>query len=393
MNDEPQASTGPPLEGLKVLDLSRVLTGPFASMILGDLGASVVKVEPPTGDETRQWGPPFLANGDGTADSTYFMSVNRNKKSVALDLKNEADLDLLWELIEDADVLIENYRPGVASRLGLGPAELWKRNAKLVILSITGFGHDGPDRDRGGYDQIAQAESGIMSLTGTSPDQPTKVGVPLGDLSAGMFGIIGVLAALRNRERTGRGDVVRTSLLASLTGLHAFQGTRYLLGGQVPRANGNHHPTVSPYGGYPCSDGEVQIAVGSQKLWTAFARYLGVDPDDARFADNGLRVVHRPELDALICARFETSTADEVLVALTAAGVPSGKVRSLDEVYASDQVASQGMVASVEHPRHGALRLTGTPIRFDVAGGMEHSPPPDLDEHGLAVRASPRTAW
>jgi formyl-CoA transferase len=260
-----------PLTGFVVIDLTRALAGPHAAMMLGDLGARVIKVESPgTGDDTRGWGPPFVAPEPGpdgatsTRESTYFLSCNRNKESIALDLKSDDGRTVLQKLVERADVLLENFRPGVLDRLGFSAARLHELNPRLVILSISGFGHDGPEGGRPGYDQIAQGEAGIMSLTGSNPDDPQRVGVPIGDLLAGMYGVYGVLAALLERERTGRGQVVRTSLLAGLVGVHAFQGTRYTVAGEVGRAVGNHHPSIAPYGLYRCRDGAVQTAAGAR---------------------------------------------------------------------------------------------------------------------------------
>lgn len=254
----PRSDAGP-LDGLVVLDLSRALAGPHAAMLLGDLGARVVKVENPDGgDDSRGWGPPFVGDGE----STYFMSCNRNKESIALDLKAPDDLDLLARLVTRADVLVENFRPGTMDRLGLGNDRLLELNPRLVVLSISGFGHDGPEAGRAGYDQIAQGEAGLMSLTGPSPDDPQRVGVPISDLLAGLYGITGVLAALAERERTGRGQVVRTSLLAATVGVHAFHGTGWTVAGEIGRARGNHHPSITPYGMFRCLGGHVQLSCG-----------------------------------------------------------------------------------------------------------------------------------
>src|SRR5690242_9807478 len=287
-----------PLEGVLVVDLTRALAGPHAAMMLGDLGARVIKVESPgSGDDTRGWGPPFV-QPEGRPDladrqSTYFLSTNRNKESIALDLKDDGDKTVLTELLRRADVLLENFRPGTLARLGFGTDVLAELNPRLVTLSISGFGHDGPEGGRAGYDQIAQGEGGLMSLTGPAPDEPQKVGVPIGDLLAGMYGAYGVLAALLERERTGRGQVVRTSLLAAIVGVHAFQGTRYTVAGEVGRAGGNHHPSIVPYGLYHCRDGAVQIAAGSEGLWRRLCAGFGLDPEAAGMATNAERVAHR----------------------------------------------------------------------------------------------------
>jgi crotonobetainyl-CoA:carnitine CoA-transferase CaiB-like acyl-CoA transferase len=381
------------LDGLLVVDLTRALAGPHATMMLGDLGARVVKVEAPgTGDDTRSWGPPFLQPEGAARESSYFLSANRNKESVALDLKDDADRQVLLALVDEADVLVENFRTGVLERLGLGADSLVQRNPRLVVLSISGFGHDGPEGGRAGYDQIAQGEAGLMSLTGPAPDEPQKVGVPIGDLLAGMYGAYGVLAALHERHRTGRGQVVRTSLLASIVGVHAFQGTRWTVAGEVGRAQGNHHPSISPYGLFRCRDGAVQIALGSEGLWRRFCVGFGLDPDAEGIATNPERVARREEVIALVEEAFAEWDAADLLARLDELGVPSGKVRALDEVYAWDQTRSQGLLLQVEHPTLGSITLPGPPLRFFDADGTEitprdHTAPPLLDADGAAVRA------
>ncbi|MFT4081662.1 MAG: CoA transferase [Nocardioides sp.] len=383
-----------PLDDIVVVDLSRALAGPHATMMLGDLGARVIKIEAPgRGDDTRGWGPPFVAPEDAPADreSTYFLSANRNKESIALDLKAEADLAVLHGLIRRADVLVENFRTGVMERLGLGAADLAELNPRLVVLSITGFGHDGPEGGRAGYDQIAQGEGGLMSLTGSGPEDPQKFGTPICDLLSGMYGAYGVLAALHERERTGRGQVVRTSLLAAAVGVHAFQGTRWTVAGEVGRAAGNHHASISPYGLFRCADGAVQIAVGSEALWQRFCAAFGLDPAAQGFATNPDRVERREEVIALVEGVFATWKATDLLDRLAEVGIPAGKVRSIDEVYAWDQTHSQGLVIDVDHATLGPLRLPGPPLRFFGADGVErtrtdHRPPPILDADADPIR-------
>jgi crotonobetainyl-CoA:carnitine CoA-transferase CaiB-like acyl-CoA transferase len=379
------------LSDVTVVDLTRALAGPHGAMMFADLGARVIKVETPQGgDDSRGWGPPFVGDPKDR-DSTYFMSCNRNKESVTADLKSDEGRDLLRRLVKHADVLCENFRPGVLDRLGFSVEELHEINPGLVIMSITGFGHDGPEGGRAGYDQIAQGEAGLMSLTGPDPEEPTKVGVPIGDLLAGMYGAFGVLAALLERNRTGRGQVVRTSLLAAIVGVHAFQGTRYTVAGDVPRAIGNHHPAIAPYGLFHTATAPVQVAVGSEGLWRRFAPVADIDVDDPRFADNAERVAHRDDLIAAIEQTFTKAPADEWLAKLAEAGVPAGKVRTLDDVFGWEQTLSQGLLVDVEHPVGGALQLPGPPLRFDDnahAGGRErHLPPPRLGEHDESVRA------
>jgi crotonobetainyl-CoA:carnitine CoA-transferase CaiB-like acyl-CoA transferase len=380
-----------PLDGVTVVDLSRALAGPHATMMLGDLGARVIKVEAPgTGDDTRSWGPPFVGPEDDPV-STYFLSCNRNKESITLDLKSADGKEMLSRLVARSDVLVENFRPGVLDRLGFPVARLHELNPGLVVLSITGFGHDGPQGGRAGYDQIAQGEAGLMSVTGPGPDEPTRIGVPIGDLLAGMYGAYGVVAALHERTATGRGRVVRTSLLAAIVGVHAFQGTRYTVAGEVPLAQGNHHPSLAPYGAFRCKDAILQVAVGSEGLWRTFAPIVGLDPADARFSHNALRVAHRPELIELINAAFADRTVDELLAVLAEAGVPAGEVRTLDRVYGWEQTRSQGLLLDVEHPTLGPITLPGPPLRFDDAplpgGRDQHLPPPRLGQHNESVRA------
>jgi crotonobetainyl-CoA:carnitine CoA-transferase CaiB-like acyl-CoA transferase len=375
----------PPLADLLVLDLSRVVTGPYAAMMLGDLGARVIKVERPEGDDTRQWGPPFVGP-EGRRESTYFLSVNRNKESIVLDLKRAEDVGVVERLVERADVVVENFRPGVLDRLGLGHERLLELNRRLVVLSITGFGHDGPEAQRPGYDQILQGEAGLMGFTGP-PGEPTKVGVPIADLLAGMFGAYGVLAALRERDRGGGGQVVRTSLLAGVVATHSYQGGRYLIGGEVPEPGGNRHPSIAPYRTYECSDGVIQVGVANEPIWRRFAALLELDADDPRFATNSARMEHSDALDPLIGARLASDTAAVWLERFREHGIPAGEVRSLDQVYASPQVRSQGLIVETEHPTLGSIRTPGPPLRFDRSDTRDHTAPPTLGEHSEAIRA------
>lgn len=376
-----------PLSDVLVLDLTRALAGPHAAMMLGDLGARVIKVESPTGDDTRSWGPPFVGPEE-TRESTYFLSANRNKESLTLDLKDPADQELLAELVARADVLMENFRVGVLDRLGFPVARLHELNPRLVVLSITGFGHDGPEAKRAGYDQIAQGEGGLMSITGTA--QPTKVGVPIADLLAGMNGAYGVVAALHERNRTGRGRVVHTSLLAGMVGVHAFQGTRWTVAGEVPGLAGDHHPSIAPYGMFATGSAPIQIACGSEGLWRRLGEAIGLDPAEPRFATNPERVANRDALIKAIEDVFADQPAEHWLELLAGAGVPSGKVRTLDDVYDWEQTRSQGLLLSVEHPTLGTLDLPGSPLRFDDnahSGGREdHAAPPTLGQHNEAIR-------
>jgi formyl-CoA transferase len=355
-------------------------------MLLGDLGAEVIKVERPgTGDDTRHWGPPFVPAGEG-AESTYFLSVNRGKRSVAIDLKDPGERGFVEALVRWADVLIENFRPGVMDRLGLGDDRLAELNPRLVRLAISGFGERGPDSDRVGYDQILQAEGGVMSLTGTAASREVKVGVPIADVSAGLFGVIGVLGALVERERSGLGQRVSTSLLAAQIGIHTFQATRYLIGGEVPGLSGNHHPTVAPYGVFEAADGPLVIAVGNEDIWRRFAPLAGLDPADIRYATNALRLGNLAGLHQIMNARLATGTVADWLDRLRRAGVPAGELKTLDRVYESEQARAGDLIWEVDHRRLGGIRLPGNPVHYSRSPLSPGLPPPSLGEHTDELR-------
>ena len=383
-----------PLHGLMVVDLTRALAGPHAAMMLGDLGADVVKVENPDGgDDTRGWGPPFIEPAGGDRESTYFLCANRNKKSVTLDLKEEAGKAALRALIARADVLMENFRPGVLDRLGFSQQRLAEINPRLVVLAISGFGHDGPEAGRAGYDQIAQGEAGLMSVTGSGPTDLQRVGVPIADLLAGMYGAFGVLAALQERERTGLGQVVRASLLAAVVGVHAFQGTKWTVAGEVGEAAGNHHPSISPYGLFDTADGAVQIAVGSEGLWKRFCEGFGLDPETPGMATNPQRVANSKRVKDMVQSAFALYGTDELLAKLDRIGVPAGRIRTIREVYEWEQTQSQGLLIDVEHATLGTVTLPGPPLRFFDPNGAEltrrrHTAPPVLGADNDLIAAT-----
>ncbi|MBB5131096.1 crotonobetainyl-CoA:carnitine CoA-transferase CaiB-like acyl-CoA transferase [Thermocatellispora tengchongensis] len=338
---------------------------------------------PAGGDESRGWGPPFV--GPEQDISTYFLSANRNKQSVAVDMKTDEGKALVERLVRQSDVLIENFRSGVLDRLGFPVERLRELNPRLVVLSITGFGHDGPEGGRPGYDQIAQGEAGLMSLTGPSPDEPYRVGASIGDVLAGMYGAYGVLAALHERARTGKGAVVRTSLLAAITGVHAYHGTAWTVGGQVPRANGNHHASIAPYGAFRCADGMVQIAAANDALWRKVATLLDIDPDLPQYATNRDRFAHRDDLIRDMETALAKHDRAHWLAELDRLGVPAGAIRSIDEVYEWEQTRSQGLVVEVDHPVLGTISLPGPPLRFDGAPPFPHTAPPALGQHNDEV--------
>jgi len=375
-----------PLAGIHVLDLSRVLAGPYAAMILGDLGAEVIKVEQPgSGDDTRKWGPPFIETPDGP-ESTYFLSANRNKRSVTVDLKDPDERSFIEKMVNWADVIIENFRPGVMDRLGLGDAVLEALNPSLVRLSISGFGDDGPESRRVGYDHILQAEGGLMSITGAPEGPMVKVGVPIADITAALYGVIGILAGLLERGSSGRGQRVSTSLLAGQIGLHTFQGTRYLVAGEVPPPSGNQHPTVCPYGVFSASDAPIVIAVGNDAIWRRFAPLVGIDPSLEIFSTNAQRIASQRELNELMTPGLLAHTVAQWLVLFDEAGVPAGQVKTIDQVYDTEQVRQQGLVWTGEHTTLGKIELPGSPLRYGRSTVSMRLAPPVLGEHSTRIR-------
>ena len=378
--DPPSPPRRPPLEGILVADFSRVLAGPLAAMVLGDLGAEVIKVERPSGDDTRSWGPPWAP--DGT--STYYQSVNRNKRSVVLDLAEAGDRDLAAALIERADVLIENFRPGTLERFGLG--EEWARaaNPRLVSCSLTGFG-SGAGAALPGYDLLIQAVGGLMSVTGQADGPPTKVGVALVDVIAGLFASVAILAALREREHSGRGQRAEVSLLGSLLGALVNQASGFLGAGVIPARMGNRHPSIAPYESFAAADGELVVAVGNDRQFEALCRVLGCGAlaADARFATNAARVEHREELGDALAPLFAARARAELATMLNAAGVPCGPVNDLREAFA--MAASLGLPAIVELAQ--GVRTVASPISLaDTPVGYRRVPPA-LGADDAAVRA------
>ena len=366
-----------PLEGLRVLDLTHALAGPYCTMLLGDLGADVIKIEPPgEGDHSRSWGPPFV-NGE----SAYFLSVNRNKRSVALDLKSKPGREAAVELALASDVVVENFRPGAAARLGVGPEELRGRKPALVYASISGFGQDRPTL--AGYDQIAQGTSGLMSITGAPGGAPTKVGVPVGDIVAGMFACHAVLAALLERQRTGAGRAIDVALNDSLLALHTYQAGRYFATGEPPGREGNHHPTIAPYGMFATRDGHLNIAVGSDSQYRRFCEALEASElaDDPRFTSNAQRQQARAELTIEIERRLTRRTTGEWLARMEAAGIPAGPIHDLEAAFSDPVAVARCMRVDVEHPAAGTIGQVGSPWKLDGASSPIRRPPPTLGQH------------
>ncbi|WDD91238.1 CoA transferase [Burkholderia sp. FERM BP-3421] len=375
------------LQGIKVVDLSRALSGPFCSMSLADLGADVIKVEPgPSGDMSRSWGP------FDRGVSTYYLSCNRNKRGICVDFRHPDGLAAVRRLIRDADVVIENFRPGTLDAMGLGYDTLSADNPRLVLGSITAFGAHGPLRDWPGFDQIAQGYTGLMSLTGFADGEPTRTGTAIGDLSSGMWLTTAIVAALFERTHTGRGRQVGTSLLESLVGLLSVHGQRYLSLGEVPRRTGNAHAVIAPYGVFETADGPLNLAPITTDMWRRLCEVLDLRGlvDDPRFATNESRVAHRDALKALLETRLRTRGKREWTACFVAAGLPAGPIHTLDEVFGDPQVAHCQLVDTLDHPTLGALRQVVTPLATpadDSTGGAarRRRAPPELGEHTVEV--------
>ncbi|HKF77406.1 MAG TPA: CoA transferase [Candidatus Dormibacteraeota bacterium] len=374
--------SGPlPLDGIRVLDLTHALAGPYCTLLLGDLGADVIKVEPPgEGDHARRWGPPFIHG-----ESAYFLSVNRNKRSVALDLKTEAGLAAAVELALASDVLVENFRPGTAARLGLGWDVLHERRPGLVYASISGFGQGRPAL--AGYDQIAQGTSGLMSITGEAGQQPTKVGVPVGDIAAGMFAAHAILAALVERARTGVGRYIDVALNDALLALLTYQAGRYFATGVPPGREGNHHPTIAPYGTFATRDGHLNLAVGSDDQYRRFCEALQAPElaTDPRFATNSDRQAGRAELTIEIERRLTRRTTGEWLARLEATGIPAGPILDLDVAFSDPVAVERQMRVDIEHPVAGRIGQVGAPWKLDGMSSPMRLAPPLLGEHTAEV--------
>jgi crotonobetainyl-CoA:carnitine CoA-transferase CaiB-like acyl-CoA transferase len=368
------------LEGVRVLDLSRMLAGPYGTLLLADMGAEVIKVEEPDGgDPMRVMGPPFLADGE----SAYFLAVNRSKQSVVLDLTRPAGRGVFLDLAARADVVWENFRPGVTTRLGVDYAALTAVNPRLVMCSISAYGQDGPYRDWPAFDLALQAMGGGMSLTGPEGGPPVRMGLPMGDLAGGIFGAFAVAGALFRRERTGRGAHVDLSLLDCQVSLLTYLAQYFWTDGRVPGPLGSGHASVVPYGALATADGHLIVAVLAEKFWNAFCQAVEREAwaRDPRFAANHARVANRRLLMAMVEEVFATRTTAEWLERLRARGVPAAPIQTVDEVLADPQVRHRRMVVDLAHPRHGTLPTLGTPLKVDGARDLVPAPPPGLGEH------------
>lgn len=369
-----------PLAGLKVVELARILAGPWAGQTFADLGAEVVKVESPDGDDTRHWGPPFVANPDGGRDAAYFHACNRGKTSVVADFADPADLAAVNALIAGADVVIENFKVGGLARFGLDYTSLAPAHPRLVYCSITGFGQDGPYAPRAGYDFIVQGMSGIMDLTGEPSAAPQKIGVAFADIMTGLYAVIAIQAALHMRERTGRGQHIDMALLDTMTGVLANQAMNFFASGVSPTRVGNAHMNVCPYAVFPCADGWFILAVGNDAQFRRFCAIAGLRDDDPRYATNALRLEHREPLFAEIEAATRRFTQADILARLEAAGVPAGPINTVEQAFADPQVIARGMRIDAARPDGSTIPGVRTPIRFSEATLVTDRAAPELGQ-------------
>ncbi|MGB1251827.1 MAG: CaiB/BaiF CoA transferase family protein [Candidatus Promineifilaceae bacterium] len=366
------------LEGIRVVDLTRVLTGPFCAMMLGDMGADIIKVERKgSGDDTRKWGPPFVED-----ESAYFLSINRNKRSITLNLKSEEGKQVLWELIEGADVVLENFRPGTMARFGFDYEAVKARKPDIVYCSISGFGQEGPASGLTAYDLIVQGMSGVMSVTGP-PEMPTKFGVPTADLTAGMFAAYGIMGALFHRLRSGEGQYIDTSMLGGQVAILSYHAGMYLNTGRVPKSTWNAHGIVGPYQTFRAKDGYVNMAVGNDGIWQRFCAAMGLDELGANetYALNGGRMANLPALITEIEAAFGERNSAEILATLAQAGVPAGPILNIDEVFDHPQAEYYQLRQQVEHATLGQINQIGFPYTFSATPPVIRRPPPTLGQH------------
>ena len=368
-----------PLAGMRVLDFSRALTGPYCTQMLGDMGADIIKIEQPEiGDNSRAWGPPFEGG-----ESSYYLSVNRNKRSLTINMRHPDAALILSRLVSNADILIENFVPGTLERMGFGYAECATLRPDIIYCSISGFGQVGPDRNRAAYDQIAQGLGGLMSVTGEPDGAPMRVGIAIADLVAGMHAAYAVMVAAFHRQNTGEGQYIDTSLLSGQLAIMTYQAARYFATGTAPKTSGNHHPTISPYGVYQAADAWFNLAVGSDDLWRRFCDALRLADlkTDERFRTNRQRSENRPALNDLLAPVFAQLTVAQIEAILAPVGIPIGAVRDLAAAFEDPQVAALDLIQTIQHPTAGAVKVVGPPYRFSKTPGTIRRHPPLLGEH------------
>jgi crotonobetainyl-CoA:carnitine CoA-transferase CaiB-like acyl-CoA transferase len=366
-----------PLKGIRVIDLTRILSGPYCTMTLGDLGAEVIKIEAPNGDDTRQWGPPFVEG-----ESAYYLSVNRNKKSIVLNLKEEKGKEIFFKLITDADVVVENFRPGTLEKLGIHYEILKQYNPGIILASISGFGQTGTYAQKPGYDILAQGMGGLMSVTGEPGRRPVKAGFSIADVGTGMWAAFGVLVALYERNRSGEGQWIDTSLLDTIVSWQTYLAGNYFASGNNPLPLGDAHPNIVPYQGFEAIDGHIIIAVGNDSLWKKFINVIGLNSlKDEKYATNPQRVKHRTELIGLLEEVFQTKKVEEWITILEGAKIPCGPVNKMSDILSDPHLIEREMVVEQEHPIIGTIKMLGTPVKFSRTPGGIKSVPPQLGEH------------
>lgn len=370
-----------PLKGLKVLDLSRVLAGPYCTMMLADFGADVIKIEPPVGDDSRAFGP-FVGK-----ESAYFMSLNRNKRSMVLDFKNQKHIDVFKEMVAKADVVVENYRPGTMEKFGLSYDVLKEINPALIYAACSGFGRTGPYALKPAYDIIVQAMGGIMSITGEGKDSPTRVGASVGDVIAGMFTAYGVMMALYHREKTGKGQLVDVAMLDCQVAVLENAIARYVTSGEVPVPLGNRHPSITPFSAFTAKDGQVIVGAGNDRLWTKLCNVLNMPEllSDERFKNNGERTKHFHELHAIMNSVLVNKTIDEWIAVLEEAGIPCAPINNIERILKDPQVKARDMIVEVEHPIAGHLKMPGVPVKLSETPGAIHTHAPLLGHDVNAI--------
>jgi crotonobetainyl-CoA:carnitine CoA-transferase CaiB-like acyl-CoA transferase len=378
------AQQPPPLKGIRVLDLTRIIAGPYCAMVLGDLGAEVIKIEQPKiGDESRAWGPPWV----GETVSAYFTAINRNKKSLTLNFKHPQGIDIFKRLVKNSDVVLENFRPGTMDELGIGYEVLREINPRIVYCDMTGYGTDGPYRDKPGVDVIVSAIGGLMAITGSSEGEPVKVGVPLTDVLTGIYSFGAIASALFLREQTGMGQRISTNLLAIQLATLINIGANYLVGGIIPKRWGSAHPNIVPYEAHQAKDGYLIFGIINERMWKSLCDLPGFEDlkNDLRFIDNGKRIQNRKALMENLDRKISTKTIDEWIPIFDQAGIPCGPVNTFDRVFKDPQVLHAGLVQEVEHPRYGKVKVVGPPATFSDSRIGIQSPPPMLGEHNHEI--------
>jgi len=370
-----------PLTGIKVIDLTRILSGPYCTMTLADLGAEVIKIETPNGDDTRQWGPPFIQD-----ESAYFLSVNRNKKSMVLNLKEDEGKEVFFKLIQDADVVVENFRPGTLTKLGIDYDVLKQHNNGIILASISGFGQTGSYSQKPGYDILAQGMGGLMAVTGEPGRRPVKAGFSIADVGTGMWAAFGILVALHERHRSGEGQWIDTSLLDTVVSWQTYLAGNFFASGNNPQPLGDAHPNIVPYQGFEASDGHFIVAVGNDSLWKKFVEVVGLRSlREPRYATNPQRVEHREELISLLEEVFQTKTVDEWLTVFEQGKIPCGPINKMSDILTDPHLLEREMVVEKDHPTLGSIKMLGIPVKFSRTPGEIKTVPPQLGENTTEI--------